>query len=74
MKQAEWARCISQLRIINPDEPGIHASRKRYAEELASLRDTISIASLSAILAAAEAVGILQPFYLTYQGLKDREL
>jgi protein O-GlcNAc transferase len=72
--KARWARCMSQLQIIYPDESSIYASRKSYRDELIGLRNSISLATATDRGDAADAVGTLQPFYLAYQGLNDREL
>jgi len=71
---AQYARCMSQLHIIYPDQLRIQISRKRYHDELVKLRDEISLDTPQKIDAAARAIGSQQPFYLAYQGLDDREL
>lgn len=72
--KAYWARCMTHLRIIYPNQLSILDSRKCYRESLLKLNDKIHLESQEDIEAAAEAVGSHQPFYLAYQGLNDREL
>jgi len=69
-----FAHCISQLPIIHQDQSSIYTSRKNYHDELVILRDTISLNTKQDIVSAAKAIGVIQPFYLAYQGLNDREL
>ena len=38
---ARWAKCISQLPIIYPDQSAIEISRERYREELMKLDESI---------------------------------
>jgi len=71
---ARWAKCISQLPIVYPDQSSIVESRKSYHEELIKLKNTIPLDTAQDIKNAAEAVGIKQPFYLAYQGFDDKEL
>lgn len=71
---ARWARCMSQLMFIYPDQSSIQISRDRYRDELIQLRDRISLETSQDIEAAARAVGSYQPFLLAYQNLNDREL
>ncbi|NWF76288.1 MAG: tetratricopeptide repeat protein [Nitrospirae bacterium] len=71
---ARWAKCISQLPFIYPDEASIYVYRKRYEDELLKLRDSISLETPYEIHMASEAVGSHQPFLLTCQGLNDRDL
>jgi predicted O-linked N-acetylglucosamine transferase (SPINDLY family) len=71
---ARWAKCISQLPLIYPDQSSIKVSRTRYHEELLTLRESISLETPQDIKDAAGAVGTQQPFNLAYQGLNDRKL
>ncbi|MFA6054067.1 MAG: tetratricopeptide repeat protein [Thermodesulfovibrionales bacterium] len=71
---ARWAKCISQLPIVYPDQSSIAESRKLYHKELIKLKETIHLETPQDIKDAAEAVGVKQPFYLAYQGFDDREL
>jgi protein O-GlcNAc transferase len=72
--KARWARCMSQLKIIYPDQSSIQISRSRYQEELIKLQKSVSLETKKDIETAAEAVGIYQPFHLAYQGFNNREL
>lgn len=72
--KAHWARCMSQLKAIYPDQQGIQISRARYYEELIKLRGIVSLETAEDIDAAAASVGSMQPFLLPYQGFNDREL
>ena len=72
--KARWARCMSQLKIIYPNQSSIQISRNRYQEEFIKLQKSISLETKQDIDAAAKAVGIYQPFHLAYQGFNDREL
>ena len=71
-----FARCFSQLPMIYIDELSIHTSRSNYYKELLNVYEMISLENPSDIkkAAAAEAVGVKQPFYLAYQGLNDKDL
>jgi protein O-GlcNAc transferase len=72
--KARWAKCISHLPIIYKAQSEIQFSRTRYYNELMKLRQTIKLTIKQDIKDAAEAVGNIQPFYLPYQGLNDKEL
>ncbi|MFZ3138326.1 MAG: tetratricopeptide repeat protein [Thermodesulfovibrionales bacterium] len=71
---ARFARYMSQLLIIYPNQTSIYSSRKLYQDELVKLCKTISLTTPQDIETAADAVGSQQPFYLAYQGFNDREL
>lgn len=71
---ARWARCMSHLQIIYPDQRSIQVARGRYHEELLKLQDTIPLSTTRDIRIAAEAVGSHQPFFLPCQGSNDRDL
>jgi predicted O-linked N-acetylglucosamine transferase (SPINDLY family) len=71
---ARWIRCAGQIPVLYQAEAEIQTSRTRYQLALQELLDTISLDSPSAIAAAAEAIGSLQPFYLAFQGQNDRQL
>ena len=71
---ALWARCMSRLPPIYPDQSSIETSRQRYREELLKLCDTISLETQQDIESAVEAIGSYQPFFLPCQGYNDREL
>jgi len=67
------ARCIARLRIIYDDQESINISRARYLSELLQIRDGISLGIQQDREEAAKTVGLIQPFYLPYQGLNDKE-
>jgi protein O-GlcNAc transferase len=71
---ARWAKCVSQLPIIYPDQQSINSFRERYSNELRKLQNTIPLETMQDVEAAAEAVGSHQPFLLACQGLNDRGL
>jgi predicted O-linked N-acetylglucosamine transferase (SPINDLY family) len=72
--RARWARLMSQLPIIYPNQSSIQSSRKRYYDELMKVREMFSLKTPQDIEAAAEAVGSHQPFLLACQGFNNREL
>lgn len=69
-----FLKCIMQLPMIYMDEESIQHYRNRYYEELIKLQDSIHSESPDDIKKAASAVGSLEPFYLAYGGLNDRQL
>jgi protein O-GlcNAc transferase len=69
-----FAHCIAQLPILHPDPSSIQRSRKLYGDELMTLQNTMTLKTQKHIDDASNAVGILQPFYLAYQGCNDIEL
>jgi protein O-GlcNAc transferase len=71
--RARLVKCISQLPIIYSDTKNIQTCRNYYYEQLVKLRDMMSSEILQDV-STAKAIGSKQPFYLTYQGLNDREL
>ncbi|MGB3755479.1 MAG: tetratricopeptide repeat protein [Rivularia sp. (in: cyanobacteria)] len=66
--------CISQLPIIYSTVDEIESRRNQYKSHLQKLAQTFQLASKQERAKSVEAVGALQPFYLTYQGLNDRDL
>jgi protein O-GlcNAc transferase len=71
--EARLAHCISHLKIVYMHPSEIETARESYRDELLKLRDTLK--DVSAIPEGADrTVGLLQPFYLPYQGLNDRDL
>jgi protein O-GlcNAc transferase len=72
--KAKFARCMSQLLIVYPNQSSIEISRNQYHKELIKLRETISFETPEDIEANESAVGTSQPFFLAYQGFNDREL
>ncbi|MDQ7787558.1 MAG: tetratricopeptide repeat protein [Thermodesulfovibrionales bacterium] len=72
--KARWARCMSRLNIIYPDESSIQSSRSRYRDELIQLQEILVHEVPQDLEALAETVDNQKPFYLAYQCLNDREL
>ncbi|MEM6752528.1 MAG: tetratricopeptide repeat protein [Cyanobacteria bacterium P01_C01_bin.38] len=71
---AKLGICISQLPIIYSTVDEIESRRNKYKSHLQKLAQTVQLASKQERAKSVEAVGALQPFYLTYQGLNDRDL
>ncbi|NJK48954.1 tetratricopeptide repeat protein [Candidatus Gracilibacteria bacterium] len=73
-EQARFGICIAQLPVIyaTPDE--IHLRRNNYQHHLQNLAQHYQEAGREKQAKAADAVGSLQPFFLAYQGLCDRDL
>ena len=71
---ARFGICISQLPIIYHDEKEIQDARQNYSNALEELYEYYLDANLEERARAAGAVGSLQPFYLSYQGLPVRDL
>lgn len=72
--EAHLAHCIAQLPIVYQDKQSILDARKKYYEELICLRDSLVLENLTDKESASQAVGLVQPFYLAYQGMNDRRL
>ncbi|MEM7579049.1 MAG: tetratricopeptide repeat protein [Cyanobacteria bacterium P01_A01_bin.80] len=72
--RAKLGICISQLPIIYSTVDEIESRRNRYRTHLQKLAQNVQLASKQERAKLVEAVGALQPFYLTYQGLNDRDL
>ncbi|MDF5738401.1 MULTISPECIES: tetratricopeptide repeat protein [unclassified Nostoc] len=71
---AKLGICISQLPIIYSSVDEIEFRRNQYQEHLQNLAKGYELTNQEERAKAAESVGALQPFYLTYQGLNDRDL
>ncbi|MGF1935085.1 MAG: tetratricopeptide repeat protein [Nostoc sp. ChiQUE02] len=71
---AKLGICISQLPIIYSSVDEIEFRRNQYQQHLQNLAKSYELTNQEERAKAAEAVGTLQPFYLTYQGLNDRNL
>ena len=71
---AKLGACISQLPIIYSSVDEIELRRNQYQQYLQNLAQGYELNSQEERAKATDAVGALQPFYLTYQGLNDREL
>ena len=72
--EAELGICMSLLPIIYQSYDEIKTRRNQYQQYLQKLINTYQQLPPTEKAKAAKAVGTLQPFYLTYQGLNDREL
>jgi protein O-GlcNAc transferase len=71
---ARFNHCLAQLPIIYEAETEIYECRRRYHDELLKLQDFIVLEDRQDIEIASKAIGAIQPFYLAYQNLNDREL
>jgi predicted O-linked N-acetylglucosamine transferase (SPINDLY family) len=72
--KAQWAKCMVQIPLLYADEANIQISRQCYYNELITIKNIISHSIAKDVEGVSEAVGSRQPFYLTCQGLNDREL
>ena len=72
--EAEFGICISQIPIISKSIEEIQIRRERYQQSLQKIANDYQQLSSIEKAEAAKVVGTLQPFYLTYQGLNDRDL
>jgi len=71
---AQMGICISQLPIIYSSIDEIEFRRNQYQQHLQNLAKGYELINHEERAKAAESVGALQPFYLAYQGLNDRDL
>ncbi|MFW9261164.1 tetratricopeptide repeat protein [Nostoc sp. CALU 546] len=71
---AKLGICISQLPIIYSSVDEIELSRNQYQQHLQNLAESYQLTKQEEQAKSSEAVGTLQPFYLAYQGLNDRDL
>ncbi|MBN3909474.1 MAG: tetratricopeptide repeat protein [Nostoc sp. NMS1] len=71
---AKFGICISQLPIIYSSVDEIEFRRNQYQQHLQNLAQSYQLTNQEERAKASDAVGSLQPFYLTYQGLNDRNL
>jgi protein O-GlcNAc transferase len=71
---AKLGICISQLPIIYSTVDEIEFSRNQYQQHLQDLAESYQLTKQEERAKSSEAVGTLQPFYLAYQGLNDRDL
>ncbi|MDJ0516704.1 MAG: tetratricopeptide repeat protein [Trichodesmium sp. MO_231.B1] len=71
---AKFGLLINQLPIIYSSVPEINIQRNKYKQHLQELAQSYKIANPKQLKQAVECVGGLQPFYLAYQGLNDRDL
>ncbi len=72
--QARLGLCISQLPIIYESAAEVEERRGQYHQQLQALFDYYQKALPQERAEAARDIGLVQPFYLTYQGQNDREL
>jgi predicted O-linked N-acetylglucosamine transferase (SPINDLY family) len=71
---AKFGIVIAQLPIIYSNLTEISLKRNNYQQHLQQLAEHYKLANPKELEKAADAVGSLQPFYLAYQCLNDREL
>ncbi|WP_226593943.1 O-linked N-acetylglucosamine transferase, SPINDLY family protein, partial [Microseira wollei] len=71
---AKFGIVIAQLPIIYSNLTEINLKRNNYQHHLQQLAEHYKLANPKELEKAADAVGSLQPFYLAYQCLNDREL
>jgi protein O-GlcNAc transferase len=74
LAEAAIGICISQLPIIYATTEEIITRREAYQLHLQQLAEYYKNVDQKQKINAAQAVGTLQPFYLSYQGLNDRPL
>ncbi len=72
--RAKFGICMSQIPVIYSSFDEIELRRKNYQHHLENLAQSYKTANQKERAKAAEAVGSLQPFFLTYQGLNNRHL
>lgn len=68
---ARFGLCMAQLPVIHRDEAEIDERRSAYERRLAELSEFCAAGDPRPL---ADAVGANQPFFLPYQGRRDREL
>ena len=71
---AKFAILINQLPIIYSSVAEINNQRNKYEQHLHKLAQSYKIANTKKLKEAVEFIGTLQPFFLAYQGLNDRDL
>jgi len=72
--RARFGRCIAHLPVLYDNPADIEAARVGYARALDVLERWSQTASVAEIAPYADAVGVIQPFFLAYQGREDRAL
>ncbi len=72
--KALYLKAMVQFKVIYPDQETIHRQRERYAIFLKQFCEAIDFDRPDHVHQAAEALSLLRPFYLPYQGYNDREL
>lgn len=71
---AHWLKCMFRLPIIYQEQSDIEIARRRYHDDLVKLDNMITLDTPENIEEATKAVGSRQPFYLSHQGMNNREL
>ncbi|MGD1713665.1 tetratricopeptide repeat protein, partial [Dapis sp. BLCC M172] len=71
---AKFGIAINQLPIIYSSDAEINIQRNKYKQHLQGLAQSYQTANSQQLEKAVEFVGTLQPFFLAYQGLNDRDL
>ncbi|MCC5615171.1 tetratricopeptide repeat protein [Nostoc sp. CHAB 5836] len=71
---AKFGIAIGQLPIIYSSFAEIISKRNSYQKALQDLAENYNKATPKVLKKALEGVGSVQPFYLAYQGLNDRDL
>ncbi|HYD30652.1 MAG TPA: tetratricopeptide repeat protein [Azospirillaceae bacterium] len=71
---ARLSLCIGHLPIIYRDDAEIDRCRAAYRADLEDLAARLRLDTPEAVAAASDAVGLIQPYYLAYQGRNDRDL
>jgi predicted O-linked N-acetylglucosamine transferase (SPINDLY family) len=71
---AQWLYCMSQLPVVYENQEEIRNCRNRYQEELITLRNKVFSGTKQDAAGLIRLVGSCPPFYLSYQGLNNRDL
>ncbi|MEN9259489.1 MAG: tetratricopeptide repeat protein [Thermostichus sp. HHBFW_bins_43] len=68
--------CVSQLPLLYETESQIATARERYRQALLQVKGTLEplLRDPHVLERAAAGIGLVQPFFLPYQGQNDREL
>ena len=72
--ELQWRLAASHLRLVYDDEAQRARARADYQRGLRSVAANAEQAPREALIAFAERIGPIQPFYLPYQGGDDVEL
>lgn len=72
--EVKWRLCFSRLKLGYSSTGEIEASRAAYERDLRALAEEAATKNPDELAAAAEMIGLGQPFYLPYQGRDDRAL
>lgn len=71
---ARFCRALSHAAILYQSAAEIAERRAAYAADMAALARQAAEASDADLAAATDALGVVTPFFLTYQGLCNKEL